>query len=226
LLRSKTIKFLEGYVTENKQRLTEYVLGERTRHFTVVLEDLYDPHNVSAVIRTCDCFGIQDLYVSQRLNEYNVNPKIVKGASKWVSLNKFERSEKSTKDCFSVLKNKGYRLVGTTPDKEKASIDKLDISEKTALVFGTEASGLSDFAKGEVDELVHIPMYGFTKSFNISVSVALVLQNLVHRLKKSNIKWELSEKEKSELKLEWYKKIIKKSDLLVKCFLEGQKTKK
>mgnify|MGYP000995226157 CR=1 FL=1 len=212
----KIIRHLEEFVSENKQNLIEKVLSERTKHFTVVLEDLFDPHNVSAVIRTCDCFGIQDLYITQRLHEYNVNPKIVRGASKWVTLHKFEEKANSTKECFAQLRKEGYRIVGTTPDANNASIEEMDIDDKTAMVFGTELNGLSEFAKEEVDELVHIPMYGFTESFNISVSAALIIQTLVRRLKESEIEWELSAAEKSLLKLEWYKRIVKRSDLHIK----------
>jgi len=215
-LDDKIIRHLEEFVSENKQNLIEKVLSERTKHFTVVLEDLFDPHNVSAVIRTCDCFGIQDLYITQRLHEYNVNPKIVRGASKWVTLHKFEEKANSTKECFAQLRKEGYRIVGTTPDANNASIEEMDIDDKTAMVFGTELNGLSEFAKEEVDELVHIPMYGFTESFNISVSAALIIQTLVRRLKESEIEWELSAAEKSLLKLEWYKRIVKRSDLHIK----------
>jgi tRNA (guanosine-2'-O-)-methyltransferase len=215
-LDHKITNHLEEFVSENKQHLIAKVLSERTRHFTVVLEDLFDPHNISAVIRSCDCFGIQDLYITQHLHEYNVNPKIVQGASKWVTLHKFEEKATSTKECFAKLRKEGYRLVGTTPDANNASIDEMPIDDKTALVFGTELAGLSDFAKGEVDELVHIPMYGFTESFNISVSAALTMQTLVRRLKLSNVNWSLSESEKLQLKLEWYKRIVKRSDLHIK----------
>lgn len=218
----KITSHLEEFVTEHKQFLIDKVLSERTKHFTVVLEDLFDPHNISAVIRTCDCFGIQDLYITQHLHEYNVNPKIVQGASKWVSLHKFEEKSTSTKECFAKLRSEGYRLVGTTPDPNNASIHEMDINDRTALVFGSEISGLSDYAKREVDELVHIPMYGFTESFNISVSAAMILQTLVRRLKLSEIDWKLSETEKLQLKLDWYKKIVKRSDLHIKNLPVGE----
>ena len=215
------INLLEEYVTEHKSQVISDVLDQRTRHLTVVLEDLYHGHNISAVIRTCDCFGVQDLYITQRLHDYKVNPNIVRGASKWVTLEKYVRSEESTEQCFADLKKKGYRLVGTTPDANSTSIQALDISSKTALVFGTELQGLSDYAKSQVDELVHIPMYGFTESFNISVSAALILNELVSRLKRSEVAWGLSEEEKNALKLEWYQRIVKRSDLHIKNYLNS-----
>lgn len=190
-----------------------------------MLEDLYHAHNISAVIRTCDCFGVQDLYIAQRLHDYEVNPNIVRGASKWVNLEKYIRSEESPARCIKDLKKKGYRIVGTTPDRNSASVHELGISKKTALVFGTELRGLSDYAKEEADELVHIPMYGFTESFNVSVSAALILNELVTRLKASDVDWRLSEDEKRELKLAWYQRIVKRSDIHIKNYLSQSERK-
>ena len=211
---------LEDYVTPNKINLINNVLLQRTRQITVVMEDFYHPHNASAIMRTCDCFGIQDVYVTQRLHDYNVNPNVVRGASKWLSLKKFEREEDSTAKCFDLLHEKKYKIVGTTSSKEYASISELDLNEPTAFIFGTEKDGLSEYAKKHVDDFVHIPMYGFTESFNVSVSAALLLKDSIERLRKESIQWELSEKEKQDLRFEWYKHIVKKSDLLIDIFLK------
>lgn len=219
-LKPLLINHLEKYVTDNKVSLIEKVLSERTRYLTVVMEDFYHSHNASAVMRTCDCFGIQDVYITQRLHDYNINPNVVRGASKWLTLNMFEREESSTEKCFSALKTKKYKVVGTTPDKNYASIQELDVSEPIAIIFGTEKQGISAFAKEQVDELVHIPMYGFTESFNVSVSAALILNELVSRVKSSDIAWQLSEGERNDLKLEWYQNIVKRSDLHIKSFIE------
>lgn len=205
-------------MTENKRQLIDSVLDQRTRHFTVMLEDLYHPHNVSAVIRTCDCFGVQDLYVAQKLHDYRVNPNVVRGAAKWVNIEKFTETENAVEDCLNELKKKGYRLVGTTPDTNSTSMDQLDISEKTAFLFGTEKDGLSEATKAQVDELVHIPMYGFTESFNISVSAALLLQQLVKRLKDSDLAWQLTEEERSGLKFDWYQRIVKNAEMHIDRF--------
>ena len=214
------IQQLEKFVTENKVQLIKQVLSERTRYITVVMEDFYHPHNASAVMRTCDCFGIQDVHITQRLHEYNINPNVVRGASKWLSLNMYEKAEESTERCFDQLKSKNYRIVGTTPDKNYASIRELDISQPIAFVFGTEKQGISNYAKQHVDELVHIPMYGFTESFNVSVSAALILNELVTRIKASEIEWQLSQEEKNDLKLSWYKNLVNRSDIHIKSFLE------
>ena len=219
------VKGLERFVTPNKVQLIDWVLSQRTRHITVVMEDFYQSHNTNAVMRTCDCFGIQDVYITQRLHDYSLNPNVVRGASKWLNLNMFEREEESTEKCFNVLKSKKYKLVGTTPNKDYASIKELDIQEPIALIFGTERRGMSDYAKEHADELVHIPMYGFTESFNVSVSAALLLNELVSRLRESGIKWQLTDEEKEDLKLEWYQGIVKRSDLHIKNFISEHSDK-
>lgn len=216
----KLIEMLEEYVTPNKIKVIDEVLEQRTRHLTVVLEDIYQDQNASAVMRTCDCFGIQDLYVTQDLHDYNINPNVVRGASKWVTLNKYEREPDSIKKCYEDLKSRGYRIVGTTPDPKTASIHELDIMDRTAIVFGTEKRGMSDFAMQNADELVHVPMLGFTESFNISVSAALIMSDLSHRLRRTNVDWQLKDSEKEELKYEWYKRIVKGSDLLINNYLK------
>ena len=219
-LKQFIINGLEQFVTPNKVQLINQVLAQRTRHITVVLEDFYHSHNASAVMRTCDCFGVQDVYITQRLHDHSVNPNVVRGASKWLSLHMFEREETSTQKCFNELKSKKYRLVGTTPNRDSASIKELDIIEPVAFVFGTEKQGLSEYALEHVDELVHIPMFGFTESFNVSVSAALILNQLVERAKEEGIAWQLTEEEKEDLKLEWYKNIVKRSDLHINNFIK------
>ncbi|GHE63989.1 MULTISPECIES: RNA methyltransferase [Roseivirga] len=220
------LRYLEGFVTPNKIKLIQEVLAHRTRHVSVVMEDFYHSQNASAVMRTCDCFGVQDVYITQRLHDYNVNPNVVRGASKWLSIHKFDREEQSTRKCFKELRSKNYRIVGTTPNPNCASIYELDLEQPLAVVFGTEKQGLSDYAKQEVDQLVYIPMYGFTESFNVSVSAALILNELVNRLKKSAIPWQLSQEEKHTLTFEWYQQIVKRSDLHIKNFLQEQSGKK
>lgn len=218
-LRKYLVERLEEYVTPNKVQLIERVLSQRTRHVTVVMEDFYQSHNTNAVMRTCDCFGIQDVYITQRLHDYSLNPNVVRGASKWLNINMYDRKDDSTEKCFNALRQKNYKLVGTTPNRDYASIKELNLDEPIALVFGTEKAGLSKYAKENVDELVHIPMYGFTESFNVSVSAALILNELVGRIRESEMKWQLTADEKEDLKYEWYQNIVKRADLHIKNFI-------
>ncbi len=211
-------KFLAPYVSEHKKALINKVLGKRTRYLTVVLENIYQARNASAVVRSCDCFGVQDVHVIEGDNEYDINPYVVRGASKWISVYKYEQSEHSN-NCFNQLKAKGYKLVGTSPNPAHKSIAELPIDTKTVLVFGTEETGLSDYAISQMDDLVHIPMVGFTESLNISVSAAISLYALTEKMRSSSLSWQLSDNEKDTLTLEWYKNIIARSDVLEREFL-------
>lgn len=219
------IKFLSGFVTKNRIQLFNQVLSDRTRYITVVLEDLYQPHNASAVLRTCDCFGIQDVHIIENRNKYTVNPDVALGSSKWLDLVKYNKKDNNTLPAFKKLRKAGYRIVATAPHDNEVTLDEFDLEKgKTALLFGTELNGLTDTAINNADEFLKIHMFGFTESYNISVSVAIVLYHLVNDLKKSNIHWQLSDKEKKSVKLDWLRKSIKMSSYLEKEFLSKNKS--
>lgn len=222
-LRAGLTRFLSEYITDHKKDLIESVLQRRTRYITVALEDIYQSQNASAVIRTCECLGIQDLNIIENKNEFNVNQDVVIGASKWINLNRYnEEGRNNTKACFKKLSSEGYRLVGTSVDAQ-LSLNEFEIEEKIALIFGTEMKGLSQYAKEKADVMIRIPMYGFTESYNISVSAAILLYNLITKLKESNKKWGLSETEKDDLRLSWYRKVLKNGEKLEKAYLSSVK---
>lgn len=220
------IDYLAQFITAHKMQVMEKVLAQRTRHFTVVLEDIYKPHNSSAVLRSCDCFGIQDVHIIEKTREYKVNPFVTRGASQWLTLHKYfqpEESENAVLNCFSRLKSNGFKIYGTSPDPQANPIQDLDPNEKIALVFGNEHEGISEDVKNAADGLVHIPMRGFTESLNISVAASLFLQNLVQKADNCVIpNYYLTEDEKQELRLTWYKSIVKNSDLHERKYLDGK----
>lgn len=215
------IEYLAALITEERRQVLEKVLAQRTRHITVVLEDVFQPQNASAVLRTCDCFGIQDVHVIENENTYNINPDVVLGAAQWLTIYNHNALENNTERSLCSLKDKGYRIIATSPHAEEGSLDKFDITtQKTALVFGTELTGISDTVKSHADAFLKIPMYGFTESFNISVSAALILQQLTAQLRKSKLKWELQPEEKDLLLLDWLKKTVKHSDKVIRRFYQ------
>ena len=191
---------------------------------TVVLEDIFQPHNASAVVRSCDCFGVQDLHVIENKFEYEVNPKVVMGASKWIDIHKYGSEldvTNHTKSTLQSLKKQGYRIVATTPHTNDVSLDEFDVSTPFALVFGTEYEGISDIVKEEADEFLKIPMYGFTESFNISVSAALCMQHLAFKMRNEKVDFGLTKEEKEVLLLRWYKKIVTSSEQLELVYKAG-----
>ncbi|WP_282014605.1 TrmH family RNA methyltransferase [Marinifilum flexuosum] len=212
----RSIQFLEEFATEKRKNLINENVDNRTRYITVALENIFQPQNASAVIRSCDCFGIQDLHVIENSNEYTLNPDVVMGSSKWVDLHRYNEKDENTLDTINSLKEKGYRIVATTPHTNDVLLPDFDLSKgKSAFFFGTELTGLSDVVMNHADEFVKIPMYGFTESFNISVSAALVLNHLATEVRRTGVNWQLSEQESLELKLEWLKKSVKRGDELL-----------
>ncbi|OOG73729.1 RNA methyltransferase [Algoriphagus sp. A40] len=214
------LEYLGQFITTHKKSVIERVLAKRTRYFTVVLEDIFKPHNASAVIRTCDCFGLQDIHVIEKTNQYKVNPYVTRGASQWVDLHKYFREDGSAVEaCFETLREKGYKIYGTSPDPSSISIYDLDPNEKLALVFGNEHEGISDEVKSKADGLVHIPMLGFTDSFNISVSASIFLYDLVKKAESGGMdNFHLSEAEKNQLRMKWYRSVVKNSEIHEKVY--------
>ncbi len=221
MLMKILIDYLSELVTEDRREVLQQVLDQRTRHLTVVLEDIFQPQNASAVLRTCDCFGVQDVHIIENANEYQINPDVVLGASKWLTISNYNTADHNTAAALNYLKENGYRIVATSPHAPDDSFEAFDITkQKTALVFGTELTGISDVVKQNADEFLKIPMYGFTESFNISVSAALLLQQLMMQLRKSEVYWQLREQEKEKILVEWLLKTIKHSDKVLKRFYE------
>ena len=199
------------------------MLSNRTRHITVILEDIYQPQNASAVLRTCDLTGIQDIHIIENKNKYDVNPDVAVGSSKWLNLIKYNAEPENTAKAIHSLKKEGYRIIATTPHKKDQSLDEIPLDGKMAFLFGTELNGLSDAAIELADEFVRIPMYGFTESYNISVSAALLLFTLTQKLRKSEIMWHLTDEEKIKIKLDWARKTIRRSEVFERQFLKKLK---
>ncbi len=219
------IEYLQNIITDHRRQLFNEVIENRTNYLTVVLEDIFQAQNASAVLRTCDCFGIQDVHVIENRNEYNVNPDVALGASKWLNLHKYNEEENNTLSTIHALKESGYRIIATTPHTDDVDLEAFDLTKgKAALFFGSEQPGLSDIVMDNADEFLKIPMYGFTESFNISVSAAIILHHLSFELKKTDIAWQLSEDEKSEVLLNWLRKSIKNSEVIEKDYYNRTKT--
>jgi tRNA (guanosine-2'-O-)-methyltransferase len=213
--------FLKEYITENRLEIFNKVLSFRTRYFSVILEDIYQSQNASAVLRTADCFGVQDIHIIENRNEYQINPDVAVGSTKWLSLNYYNELENNTLRTLTKLKTQGYRIVATTPHINDVDLYNFDVTKgKFALVFGNEREGLSNKVIENADEFLRIPMYGFTESYNISVSAALCMQYLSEKVRNSNVNWQLSVHEKDELILEWIINTLKKPETFINKFNE------
>lgn len=221
-LQRQLVNHLSTFMTARRNNLFHRIASQRTRYITVVLEDIFQSHNASAVLRSCECFGIQDVHFIENKYQYELNPDIALGSWKWLSLSHHADAAENTTECLRKLKSQGYRIVATSPHKQDTTPDKLDLGKgKIALVFGTELDGLSAEALTMADEFVRIPMVGFTESFNISVSAALCIYQLTDRLRKSALNWQLNDDETTSLLLDWMRSSVRMSRSLEKKFVDS-----
>lgn len=201
-------------IPEAKRNMFDRIAAERTRHLTVVLENIFQEHNASAVLRSCDCFGIQELHVIESENQYKVQRDIARGAGRWVDMYNYNEGATPLLDCIHGLKKRGYKIAALTPDADAHTVFDVPVSEPLALVFGTEWKGISDEVRELADYKVRIPMVGFTESFNVSVSAALTLQSIRHRLENSELHWKLDHEEQLRTKIRWCQKYMRNGDIV------------
>ena len=214
------LEHLETYLTPERKARFDAVLPHRTKHFTVATEDVYQLHNTSAVIRSCDVFGIQEVHIVEERNSKRIDREIAMGSQKWVDLQRFH----SVADCIQNLKGNGYQIVATTPHENDQVLADFDINKKSCFFFGRETEGLSQEVLDAADCFLKIPMVGFTESLNISVSAAIILQDVTNKLRKSEVKWQLSEEEQLEKRLDWISKTLKSYDKIVERYYLNNKS--
>ncbi len=224
-MNSKTKKVTDHfsqYISDHKKQFIEKVLNERTHHITLVLEDIYQSQNASAVVRTCECLGLQNIHIIEEDTKYSVNKRVLKGANKWIDLHRYKmKGFNNTEICFRKLREEGYQILVTDPSPDGRSINEISVDNKIAIVMGNELKGTSDYALTHADQKIFIPMHGFTESFNISVSAAICLNTLLTKVRESNTSWQLSIEEKELLRLQWYRKVVRRSDLIEQEFLRS-----
>jgi tRNA (guanosine-2'-O-)-methyltransferase len=218
---NKVFQHLSQFVSDHKKGFIEKVLSQRTRYVTVVLENIYQSQNASAAVRTCECMGLQDIHIVEDTAKYHLNIRVLKGSYKWMDLHRYRaRHVNNTEICFQSLREQGYRILVADPAEDGVSIDEVDVfAGKMALVFGNELRGASDYSLSHGDQKVRIPMFGFTESLNVSVSVAISLNTILQRLRRSGTLTGLSEAEKDSIRLSWYRKIVRRSDVVEREFL-------
>ena len=223
MIDKKLLEYFETYLTDKRKNLFKKILEDRTRHFAVVLEDIFQPHNASAVIRTADIFGVQDVHTIENKYTNRVSRHVAKGSQKWITSKRYKSDGDNTKICLDNLREKGYQIIATTPHNDSCLLQDFDVTKKSAFVFGVEAEGVSDFVKEQADGFLKIPMVGFTESLNISVAAAIILQDVTTKLRNSSVDWQLIEEEKEVLYFNWVKKTIKNVDKIEKYYYENLK---
>ncbi len=158
--------------TDRRRQKIRTVLEHRQNDLTVVLEDIHDPHNVSAILRTADAVGVREVQVVYKRERFPpIGKKSSASAWKWVTRRKF----RSLEDCYSRLREEGYKIFASQLNSGSTSLFDLDLSRKVALVFGNEHLGVSSEAGALADGRFMIPMYGMIESLNVSVACAVAL---------------------------------------------------
>ena len=216
--KQELLHYLEGFITENRKEGFLRVLQNRTKHFTIAMEDIFQLHNTSAVMRSCEVFGIQELNVIEQKFGKRIDTEIAMGAQKWVDVFRYN----SVQSCMDEMRAKGYQIIATTPHDESCLLHEFDITKPAALFFGTERDGLSQEVLDQADGFLKIPMVGYTESLNISVSAAIIIQDITTRLRQSAINWHLTEDEILEKRLGWTRKTIKDIEFIERKYLENQ----
>jgi len=208
------LEHLETYLTPQRKSRFDTVLPNRTKHFTVATEDVYQLHNTSAVIRSCDVFGIQEVHIVEERNSKRIDREIAMGSQKWVDLQRYH----TVADCIQNLKDTGYQIVATTPHDNDQVLADFDITKKSCFFFGRETEGLSPEVMAAADCFLKIPMVGFTESLNISVSAAIILQDVTNKLRRSEVSWQMTADEQLEKRLDWISKTLKSYDKIVERY--------
>ena len=215
-MNQELLTYLEHFITEERKERFLQVISVRTNHFTVAMEDVFQMHNTSAVVRTCEVFGVQQAHSIEGRFGKRLDAKIAMGAQKWVDVFRYN----DTQSCINALRAQGYQIVATTPHKDAYFLNDFDISKKSAFFFGTEKEGLSQQVLSQADTYLKIPMVGFTESLNISVAVAIVLQQLTDKLRRSQVAWQLTDEERLSTLINWTKKSIRNVKDVLKRYEE------
>lgn len=206
--RQRLLEHFQWFLTSERRRRIEEVLEARTRHVVLVLENVFRAHNISAVLRSCDAFGIQDVHIIDRHNDFDVARDIALGAERWLTVRRYRETDPEAA-CLEALRNEGYRLLVTRHDANVQRLDEVDLSHKTALILGNEHTGVSDRLSAVADGVVCIPTCGFVKSLNLSVAAAVCLYELTSRLRRSEVCWQLTEAERARLRFQWTRQSVR-----------------
>ncbi len=222
-LKRRVTKHLLRFMSDERCKRMQAVLKNRTRYVSVILEDIFQPHNASAVLRSCDCFGVQQVFTVENRNKLDVSSGVSLKAHQWLSLSRYRTHADNLSACIDDVKNQGYLVAATTPHTNDMLIHELPLDKPLALMFGSEKEGLTSRAVEMADCCVRIPMYGFSESFNISVSAAISLYEVTRRVREAvspEIRG-LSETEQELLMYDWLKLTIRGASGIEAKFLDS-----
>jgi tRNA (guanosine-2'-O-)-methyltransferase len=221
LEKQTLLKKLQSHLIDDRIELIDKVCSQRTEHICLVLENLYQEHNASAILRNADAFGIQNINVIENDNDFTANKEVSMSAHKWLDIHAWNKAKvDNTRECLTSLKERGYKICATSLRPDSITLDELPVSEPIALCFGTELTGLSEVAHELADYITYIPMNGFIQSFNVSVASALSLSHLRNKMTAQNIPHSLSPEKTLDTLINWSLASMKRPDSMLDYYLE------
>lgn len=215
----KTYEYLKQFLTEERLRKIEHFAPESSDFVLPVLEDVYQFRNAAAIVRSVEACGFHKVVALQEENNFEPNLKVTKGADTWVEVEKLPRNMES----FQKIKDKGYKIVAVSLENNAKMLPDYEITEPIALVFGTEMEGVSQEILDFADETLAIPMYGFTRSFNVSVAASICMYELKQKLMKSDIDYKLNEEKLLRKKILWTVNSIRSGQQIFEKYLRDNK---
>jgi tRNA (guanosine-2'-O-)-methyltransferase len=196
------IAALEPLTTDARGDRLKSILGERTGSVTVVFDHPHDPHNGSAVLRSCDAFGVQRVHVICGQDQFAASRMVAKGSERWVDIIHHESAAVAAR----LLRQEGFRLFVTHPEGRLTPTDLVSL-EKVAFILGNERDGVSQELTELADDTVRIPMRGFVESLNVSVTAAILVQAACQGRPS-----DLSERERQNIYARWLRKSVPRAD--------------
>ncbi|WP_294246950.1 RNA methyltransferase [uncultured Chryseobacterium sp.] len=194
-----TYEYLQQFLTEERLRKIEHFAPESSDFILPVIEDIYQFRNAAAIVRSVEACGFHKVVALQEEYSFEPNLRVTKGADTWVEVEKLPRNM----DSFQQIKDRGYKMVAVSLENNAKMLPAYEVTEPMALVFGTEMEGVSQEILDFADETLAIPMYGFTRSFNVSVAASICMYELKQKLIKSGIDYKLGEEKLLKMKIRW-----------------------
>ena len=211
----ETFHYIKQFLTEERLQKIEHFSAESSDFVLPVMEDIFQFRNAAAIVRSVEACGFHKIVAMESENVFNPNLRVTKGAENWVEVEKLPHHL----DSLQKIKNRGYKILAVSPENNATMLPDYEMKEPVALVFGTEKEGVTEEILDFADETLAIPMYGFTKSFNVSVAAAICMYELKQKLIKSNIDYKLSGEKLWEIKIRWAKNSIPSGDMILEKYL-------
>ncbi|WP_262151646.1 TrmH family RNA methyltransferase [Chryseobacterium foetidum] len=207
--------YLKNFLTDERLSKIEHFAPESSDFILPVIEDIYQFRNAAAIVRSVEACGFHKVVALQEDNNFEPNLRVTKGADTWVEVERLPRNMES----FQNIKDRGYKMVAVSLEKNAKFLPEYEITEPIALVFGTEMQGVTEEILDFADETLAIPMYGFTRSFNVSVAASICMYELKQKLIKSDIDYKLDEEKLLQMKIRWAVNSIKSGQQIYDKFL-------